>query len=77
MEAGGTGNIIETGAVVSSPPEQESLLIETAVVRSTYARWCGGTAAQAASYPISRKLAQDISRYSALEYPDVIEHVNW
>jgi len=28
-------------------------LMETAVVRRTYARWCGGTAAKAASYPIS------------------------
>jgi hypothetical protein len=27
-------------------------LMETAVVRRTYARWCGGTAARAASYPI-------------------------
>jgi hypothetical protein len=25
------------------------------VIRPTYVRWCGGTAAKAASYPISRK----------------------
>jgi len=30
-------------------------LVEIALVRSTYARWCGGTAVKAASYPI-RKL---------------------
>ena len=30
-------------------------LAETAVIRSTYVRWCGGTAAKAASYPISKK----------------------
>ncbi len=29
-------------------------LIEIALVRSTYAGWCGGTAAQAASYPIDK-----------------------
>jgi len=28
-------------------------VIETALVRQTYAGWCGGTAAFAASYPIS------------------------
>ena len=28
-------------------------LIGTALVRSTYAGWCGGTAARAASYPLS------------------------
>ena len=28
-------------------------MTETAVIRSTYVRWCGGTAAKAASYPIS------------------------
>jgi hypothetical protein len=27
-------------------------LVEIALVRSTYARWCGGTAVKAASYPI-------------------------
>ena len=29
-------------------------LVEIALVRSTYARWCGGTAAKAASYPIRK-----------------------
>jgi len=28
-------------------------VIETALVRQTYAGWCGGTAAFAASYPIN------------------------
>jgi hypothetical protein len=30
-------------------------LTETAVIRRTYVRWCGGTAAKAASYPISNE----------------------
>ena len=32
----------------------EGHLIETAAVRKAYARWCGGTAVRAASYPINK-----------------------
>jgi hypothetical protein len=35
------------------------MLTETAVIRSTYVRWCGGTAAYAASYPI-RKIGMPV-----------------
>ena len=41
-------------------------LAETAVIRSTYVRWCGGTAVKAASYPISKQATNPILREEPL-----------
>src|SRR5690606_40030407 len=50
----GDGLVLPTWANVSLFKETDvTQLMETALVRRTYAGWCGGTVAKATSYPIS------------------------
>src|SRR5690606_16436759 len=52
----GDGLVLPTWAKVSLFKDTDvTQLMETALVRRTYAGWCGGTVAKATSYPI-RKL---------------------
>ena len=45
--------VCQSRLVLSTPENKLEDVIEIALVRQTYAGWCGGTAAFAASYPIS------------------------
>ena len=45
--------VCQSRTALSAREDELGKVIETALVRSTYAGWCGGTAASAASYPIS------------------------
>src|SRR5690606_23722627 len=54
----GDGLVLPTWAKVSLFKDTDvTQLMETALVRRTYAGWCGGTVAKATSYPISKGVA--------------------
>src|SRR5690606_39843616 len=61
----GDGLVLPTWAKVSLFKDTDvTQLMETALVRRTYAGWCGGTVAKATSYPISPGRSPGISAFA-------------